>query len=437
MRIADRTRWLRLLPFVLGLLFLDAPLFGQSSGLDPFIAATPFHTWLATTPRPQIPWKVEFLPLQLSYYQRITLRIRIQVPGKELLLRVSRGGFSSMIQATDGAGQIYQDHTVLEPQDLEKQVRKGTLELIWNMLVVPGEYRVALALYDQSTGEYSFMEQLVTVPPLKDDPLPGAWSDSPSLQFFNPDKDQFKVFLATPPARLNLPLRTRRSLHLEVIVNLTPAENAAESLTRYTHDLVVLLGALAAFTQLDLRNGSLRVETLDLSRRRVIFEQENVRELDWPRLQSAVGTMDPSRIDVASLEHRGENAAFLALELQRRLDQAARAAASGEPAPLSVYIIVSSPTGLEPGTEPSPLALPEGSDCLVYYIYGIYSEQFARSRAGRFPIRPYPRPRDDSRFGYDDIGKLLKPLKPRVFRSASPEEFRSALAKLIAEVSAN
>lgn len=405
----------------------------KDSAADAFIASTPFSTWLGTAPKPQISWRVQVLPPSLADYQRIHLRIFVKVPGRQVLRHIPAGGLAFMIQVTDSRHEIYQDHTLLAPQSLEKGVTKGDLEIFENMLVVPGQYVIALALYDQKTGEYSFQQIPVTVPEIRNDPLANSWPPYTPVQSFEPNDDGFAIFLAKPQFHLNLSLKNHRPIQLSVILNFTPSPGSARSLDFYHHELRTYLAVLATLTGIDLASGSISAEVVDPIHHRVLFEQLDARDLDWPRLQKALTTEDAQRIDVSTLEQSGNDEAFLAQNLQRQFDLASDPPREGAK-PLHVFVVVSNPTDFGMQNAPSQLLMPSGADSLVFYIRtGPPLEPPAAQRPGGFhsvhstPVRQ--RPQDG--LISDDVAALLAPLKPQTFNAASPEDFRSAVSQLL------
>src|ERR1700683_3895542 len=230
---------------------------------DDFIATTPFSTWLGTAPKPQIRWHVQVLPTELTYYQRIHLCVLAKIPGREVLRHIPAGGLAFMVQVTDPHGRVFQDHSLLEPQLVEKGVTKGDLEISENMLVDPGTYSVALALYDQKTREYSFDERHINWPALKTDRLPDSWPADAGVQFFDPRDSGFKIFLSDHPPQLNLPVHNGRPVHLDVILTFAPSRHTARSPSYYDHQQLVYFNALAELAGLDLTQGSVSLEIVD------------------------------------------------------------------------------------------------------------------------------------------------------------------------------
>ena len=401
---------------------------------DDFIATTPFSTWLGTGPKPQIRWHVQLLPTELSYYQRIHLCVLAKIPGREVLRHIPAGGLAFMVQVTDQHGRMFQDHTLLEPQLVEKGVKKGDLEISENMLVDPGTYSIALALYDQKTGEYSFDERRVNVPTLKSDSLPASWPADAGVQFFDPRDSGFKILLSGHVPPLNLPVHNTRPVHLDVILNFAPSRHTARSTSYYDHEQLVYFNALAELAGLGFTQGSVSVEIVDPDLHKVLFEQSDARQIDWPRLRGAIETVDPTRIDVNALEHRGDDERFLAGAIQARLDRAIRTS-KDDPRPLNVFVIVSDPADYAMQNAPSPLSLAPGDDSVVFYV-SIRQQIIRAGRRGMLYPSVFSNPGEvrQQDTPVDDIAALLVPLKPMTFEVTSPESMREALANLISNL---
>jgi hypothetical protein len=193
---------------------------------------------------------------------------------------------------------------------------------------------------------------------------------------------------------------------------------------------------------------------LDLRQRRVTFEQNNVKILDWPRARSVLAPENgPGMIDIKVLEQRRESPAFLQDELLRRLNAApvnpqasgetqtsaeqqtsaepqtsagslksADTRASAEPRtsaePLHVFVIIGSPMDFYSFRDLPHL--PPGSEekCVVYYLqFELLNTNYADGAIG-------------------NVRKMLKPLTVHVFKVRSAESVRHALAKILEEVAA-
>ena len=83
-----------------------------------------------------------------------------------------------MIQISDSAGNIYQEHDI-EFVDRKNPEAKRGVYFAWHAFTLPGDYEVILVLYDKATGKRIFGARKLRVEPLGNDPLPGAWSELP------------------------------------------------------------------------------------------------------------------------------------------------------------------------------------------------------------------------------------------------------------------
>ncbi len=204
-------------------------------------------------------------------------------------------------------------------------------------------------------------------------------------------------------------------------------------------NLANLVPALKVFSQMEVAGGSLHITLLDISNRRVIFEQDAVHQLDWTRLREALTEADPNKIDVHSLEHRGQNAPYFLQQVRERLaPSSSPAGAANEP--VRVLIVLAAPMTLDSGEKirvPESEAKPQG---LLYFVrYHLPPE--------RMPLGYEPMPRMGRRgYGgmqqqpagpaeaFDSLQPLLKPLQPRLYDVYSPEQFRKALSSLLDEI---
>src|SRR5262249_44319056 len=153
--------------------------------------------------------------------------------------------------------------------------------------VRPGDYRVAVVIFDSRTGEHGSAQRTLRVNPLKNDPLPTAWQTLPPVEFVPPAESPDDLFAPGITGRLNLPLESRRPLRIEVLMNASPTVSGHTSQIGEVNSRSIqdLLPALKVLSQVAVRNGELNVSLLDLTRRRVVFEQEKLGVLDWPKLR--------------------------------------------------------------------------------------------------------------------------------------------------------
>jgi hypothetical protein len=373
---------------------------------------------VAEGPRQQLPWKVIIWPERLSSHQRLLSYVEILVPGKELIKRRGQGRLVALVQLTDSAGRVYQDDGSLDLDGANPVDKKKDAYFAWGAFVLPGDYKLVVALYDRETGEHNLSQRNLKIAALKNDPLPDAWRDLPSVEFMERAEKLDSSFHPEIRGRLHLPLEAHRPVQIELLVNLTPSEILTGSYRAYNFNLRALMPILKTFSQIDVRKGAVNLATLDLTRQQVSFEQSdiNVNQLAWSELKEVLSAADPSKIDVRSLQGRKYNAAFLRDEIARRI--ASHSALPSEDQvenPIRVFILLSSSVAFNARAGLRQIELPRECDCLVYHV----RYDWWRSRMAAF----------------DDIDKVLKPLKLRKFSATSPQGVRKALATMLNEIS--
>jgi hypothetical protein len=424
--------------FALTVLFFAAPpVHGQEVPLEKVFGAVPFDQWVQQGPAVAIPWKVHIQPFGLSLHQRMRAHIDVEVARRELRNRPPDDRMVVLIQVTDAAGEQFRDYTLFRMKDVGAEVKKGEVDVFWNMYLLPGEYSVTVVLVDAARGQHNLMQSQMHIERPKNDPLPGIWAGLPAVEFLSPrlEGPDF-IFRPDVTSRLHLPLATRRPVELEVLADVTASDLFRGSTIFYNRYLSVALPLLKALSQVSLEQGSLNVAMLDLRQRRVTFEQNNVKVLDWPRARSVLAPENgPAMIDIKALEQRRESPAFLQDELLRRLNAAppspqasAETQTSAEPLksadtragaePLHVFVIIGSPMDFYSFRDLPHL--PPGSEekCVVYYLqFELLNTTYADGAIG-------------------NVRKMLKPLTVHVFKVRSAESVRHALAKMLEEVAA-
>lgn len=413
--------------------------FAQGGSLDPAFTKVPFDQWLQGGDESHIRWVVHVLHPQLSTHQRLMARLEVQMDGAELAKRRGKGQLVIFVRLKDREDRPYQDHGIIDLEKIEEGIRSQNVTYVESAFVLPGDYRVAVAIFDTATGEHSAKQEKLHVPDLKNDPLPDAWRDLPPVEFIPHAEPPDSWYLPTVAGRLHLPAEARRPVQIAVMVNVMPTERLSHAQQVPERNLGALLPALKVISQMAVRNGSLSVAVLDLAKRRVTFHQEDMHNLDWRALKASLTEADAGTIDVKSLEDRHHKAEFFEAEVSRRMGAAPKEKLSGALAPARVLIVLSSPVEFESGEDLQPIRLPPEPDCRVFYIR--YHPQIVPPTV---PVPPNARGRRQ-RPGFsspalreaqiDQLEPTLKPLAPQLFDVETPEQFRRALATLIAGIS--
>jgi len=423
-------RKIRTLAIVLLFAVLSAGPIGQTIPLK-----TIPEVWLEAHHQPWVDWSVQVSPAFLDYEQRLVGDISVSISSKEIARRLNDPELDTFFVVRDAAGHSYQ---FVARTDLTKFKRE--VEFGWHLptYFLPGDYRIAVVLYDAATKEHSLRTARMRVPgfghdPLPHDPLPDAWRDLPTVEFAPVPGPQAQaphpLYVPSLRGRLHLPLAPEKHTPIDVILNVDPSVWDSEGLKSLRGNISVLLAELQVVTQMDVRNASLNVLVLDLARQRVVYEQTEVAALNWPALRQALKADDPNKIEMEDLESTGTIARFFASRVGDRVSR-------GTPRGL---IILSGPVTLEHGkTQQHSIELPAAPGAHAFYvrylnpgghreIYAPFSNPLAGM--GGFVIWNPVELRDQ-------LEPVLKPLSPRRFDVETPVDFRKALAAILDELGA-
>lgn len=402
----------------------------QESFIDPAFSQVRFEQWLSESHPSHMRWTVRIADPELSTHQRLAAALTVQVDGVELAKLRGKGQLLVLVQLADEKGHVWQNHQELDLGHIDENIRNTNMQFSQRFFVLPGDYRVSVALYADATGDHSIVERRLHVPPLKNDPLPLAWSALPAVEFIPPSMPPDSWFLPSITGTLQLTAATRERVHVDLLVNLTPAEQFAGSTHMQNRIFEALLPATKVLSQIEWGNADFGLGLLDLSRLRTVYQQDDTRALDWSKAGVSLGEENPGIIDARALEQRNHCAQFFIDAVRRRL----RVARSRRPAVTPVLIVLSSAIQFLTSQELRPIAFETTPPAKVFYIR--YQPPpdlfFGPPQAGT------RRPRPVYRAGYvavDQLEPLLKPLDPRLFDVTTQQQFRKALAAILTEIS--
>lgn len=392
-----------------------------------------FARLMAAGEHEQIPWMISFSPPRLRMDQRLRVGLMVTLRNSDLNRYGSKHDLLLMVRLGQAAAADWLPGIAWVPQPIEEPLAKGTdIEFQIHFLAKPADLRVGIVLLDSVTGHSSVTIRPLRVAPLRSDPLPLAYRDLPVAEFASAFEGLEEAFLADTRGKLWLPLQPRRTLNLEVLVNFSHSDEfrAARSrgslgsrgrpawLSQLTRpptaedNLRLLLAALKPWTELASPDG-VRITGLDLLRRRVVCEKGAAAALDWPRLRDALADFKPNVVSTETLLGQKEGADFFRQILRQRL------AATGSPPPASsesqrplrVFVLLSSAMLLPEESDLSPIEPEPGCRCRFYFIrlHTLGNE-------------------------WDDLSRILSPLKPRRFDVRTAQDYRRALAAILREL---
>lgn len=411
--------------------FVCAPFaYAQSDPVKAAFAAVPFQQWVAEGPKAELPWHLRITPPKLTLHERIAVQVEVQLDGNELVKRCCEGQAIALVEIKDQRGRIYRNFGGKDLKDAKAGLSQYMIDISWEIFLMPGEYKVTIAFYYSGRNAHSLTIQNMHVGPLKDDPLPGSWRDLPAVEFCDLQPEGLDAFLLPHiEGRLNLPVKTSQQIHLEILENVTPYPSERRRPKLYADRLSVFLPILKTFAQLRIENGTASVALLDFTRRKVIYEQQDVRQgqVPWADLKDAMTANSATAVDVRDLEQGEEFGLFFWSEMAGRLEDAASDGST------RAFIVISGPMELG-SRKPIEIAPPARGNFAVFYLRCDFLQTPALERSPFFAGPVAPSEQKIERME-DGVGKALRGLKPRIFAVDSAQGLRRALAAILSDIS--
>ena len=377
----------------------------------------PFEQWAAAGEHADIHWSAHVEPVILSNHQRLLTGFQALIDGREMFKRRGHGEIVVMVRVTDPLRHSWTAGTYLDLAEIPEQAKSQDWSVIQQAFVLPGEFEAEIAVCDTQTREYSFARRKLRVAPLRNDPLPGAWRDLPAVEMIPAYDLPDAWYLPYSSGRLHLKPLNERSVHLELLVNITPSERAAGSLRVFRRNMGLLIPAMKSLVSIGPLDGGMDLSVADLVRHELVGEQKNIRELDWSALRKAFAETTPGVVDARALARQRTMKQYFRDQVELHADT--------RPGP-RVLIVLSAPVVFDKQEDIAPLKLPPDANRKVIYLR--YRPFFPSSRRGGGGPGPGQYPLDD------DLERILKPLSPHVLNAAGPLEFRKALAYLLEEI---
>ena len=403
----------------------------QDGGFTPL-----FEAWRTDGPVSQIAWKFRTFPATLSPHQRLVQRFEVEVDAAEIQKRRGRG-VVFLLEVEDPSGRRARIREVIDLTEIPADGKVAAMTWRQDAFVLPGVYKVSVAVDDPSVKEHSFLTREVKVQLRQSDPLPAMWKDLPAVEFLPRHEQTDSWFQPYMRGKLNLPVLSRRPIQIEIVMNTTLSETVQDSPGAFLWNMSLLVPALRVLSEMSVQNGSLNVTVLDLVSRKK-WEQKDVRSgLDWRRMREPFASKTPGVIDAQSLAGKAQMRQFFWESVLDKLRMPAQKSGSR---PLRVVIVLSSPVFLERQYKVEPPGFPKDPNARVYYL---------RYR----PLQPDPPMVPGGALGVpsvseviavppppamslpsDDLENTLKLLDAKVFSLVSAEQFRRALATILSDV---
>lgn len=366
----------------------------------------PISDWLNAGERSDIRWNFTVREPYLRIDQRLEVSYSVRISGRELSRSGSQHELFLVNRISTPDGEWLEEPHVVR-HTLENELpRDAQAEFVMRVVIQPGDYLFWSVLYDRKTGKHNLAKRRIRVPELRSDPLPGLYQRMPLVEFVEPSQSNSndEGYVRSP---LYLPVRNKRPLEIELISMLSPPEQwtGRSRIMRMHNDST--LGALAALSQMELADGAVSITGLDLVRRQVMFEQRDIHDVDWTSLQDAMKKAQSPDISATALQGSKNNGAFFRDTLNQRL--------IGESSPgdtMRIIVVVTSSRLFESGSDLRPIQIEGDCNCRLYYL---------RFRLSLNDV-------------FDQLDRLMKPLRPRIFNLITARDLRKAIAEIVEDL---
>lgn len=143
----------------------------QVSTSNPAFAGLPLNSWLDGKNASQIPWTVKVASLGLSGYQRLQATVVAFVYLDKKDISAGGGRLLSVVRLTDSRGKSYEANQS-QALKLPTPDQSNEMVLSFGAYLLPGEYKVAMAIYSTASQKRSVYHQVLRIAPIPNDPCP-------------------------------------------------------------------------------------------------------------------------------------------------------------------------------------------------------------------------------------------------------------------------
>ena len=259
-----------------------------------------------------------------------------------------------------------------------------------------------MAFYAPGAEQHNVVKRQVRVSESRSIPIKQLSGGLPSVEFPEVEYDGVTPVRALP-GRLSLPVENKRQVAIEILPVVTSPEQWFDRGDILENHNNLVLAATSVLSQMSLENGSISTSAIDLIQRETTFQQGDSRSLNWAGLAASFPKDGDNQL-VSVLENRTQRPVFFRNWLEQRL----RAPSES----LRVFIVVASSMRFERGSNLTPVQVPADCNCRLYHV----------------------RLRHNSADAFDDLQKVLRPLRPRIFNIISGKDLREALGEIIEDL---
>ena len=373
--------------------------------------------WARGAEQQDIPWKISVQKPILTFQQRQVVKVTADIDSTVLQKNEVHRDLLFVIKVADETGKWFPGENFVE-QELTARLDKGTkVEMESEVLLRPGNYRIATIMYDSVLHQHNVGFSNVEVSDLKNDALPHLLDPVDRVEFIRgSDLPGANAFSSQ---RANLPLANRRPIEFDLLVDLSsrepqPAFVRPVDIFRQPHSrskrpddksyVDRLIQSASVLSDLAPSTGCVRISAFDAIKKRVELEPTLRESMDWPALREKVLGPDLETISINALAGRKDVPRFILQQFAKLVTQPACKPA-GTAKPLHVIVLLS-----------HGLSFPDGSqkikaeDCGCTFFYLRQQDVFVVG---------------------DDLKSMMSPLTPRILGFDDPNQFRRKLADLL------
>lgn len=383
-----------------------APLKNEDPSYD--AASLPLTDWVSAGEVSQIPWKFQMQDPRLRLDQRYEVSFSSRIDKKDLRWSPEMPHELIYVTGIRSAGNEW----VMPPKSVKYVFDQPSGEDVPDFRIVatdcvfvqPGEYSLWVAVFDPENGKRTVEERRIRTAVFKSDPLPQLNSRMPTAEFPKVDSESGPAIEIKPP-EMALAVSNKRPLSIELVTLLSPSDqwSGRTDLIRWQNNR--LLAVTGALSQLRPANGAVSLTAVDIVNRTTPFEQTEFSELDWPGLAAQFTKFGSDQvIALPALESAKKRSSFLREMLEARVAKPADK--------LRVLILISGSVEFERGSDLSAMKVPSDCNCRVYHL-------LVHANAGD---------------AFDQVERLIKPLRPKSFDIESALEFREALGRIVQDL---
>ncbi len=395
--------------------------------LDPAFDKVPFSQWLSSPSQARFHWTVVLTRAGLSFHQRLRCSIEITLDGADLQTRRKDGRIVFLTQITDARGTRFQNHDSIDLAQIGSDIKAANVETTQSAFILPGDYEMVNLIFDTATLEHAVWRTKFHVAPLPAF-LSEASRDLPPVEFIQTGVTPDTWFLPDIKSRPDWAAAVKSAARLSVVLNVAPPASQPGARRVPASGLAALLPMLKVLSAAPPA-GNETIHLLDLARRRTVFHQAPLTQLNWPALKAALADANTASIDVHALAGRHHDAQFFVSSVREILR------ASDKP---DVLVVLTTPVAFEPGEDLEPISLEALPPARVIYIRYRPRQQPPSSFGPRIGGRGRGIGMGGGPLGglhppmqlLDQLEATLKPLHPKVFDAETPEDMTKTLEEI-------